>query len=157
MNDTRTSYIFWLGWFLGIGGLHRLYNKKMLSGLLWLCTGGLFGVGQLLDLILIPSMVDEHNQEIRRRLGLSQVGVPLTPTTIATTLYQPPTRDHLMVKLVNAAHSRGGQLSITQGVLDTGASFAEVEATLKDMLKKGYVTLDNHPVSGVVLYDFIEL
>lgn len=157
MNDTRTSYIFWLGCFLGIGGLHRLYNKKMLSGLLWLCTGGLFGVGQLLDLILIPSMVDEHNQEIRRRLGLSQAGVPLTPTTIATTLYQPPTRDHLMVKLVNAAHSRGGQLSVTQGVLDTGASFAEVEATLKDMLKNGYVALDNHPVSGVVLYDFIEL
>lgn len=157
MNDTRTSYIFWLGCFLGIGGLHRLYNKKMLSGLLWLCTGGLFGVGQLLDLILIPSMVDEHNQEIRRRLGLSQVGVPLTPTTIATTLYQPPTRDHLMVKLVNAAHSRGGQLSVTQGVLDTGASFTEVEVTLKDMLKNGYVTLDNHPVSGVVLYDFIEL
>lgn len=157
MNDTRTSYIFWLGCFLGVGGLHRLYNKKMLSGLLWLCTGGLFGVGQLLDLIFIPSMVDEHNQEIRRRLGLSQVGVPLTPTTIATTLYQPPTRDHLMVKLVNAAHSRGGQLSVTQGVLDTGASFAEVEATLKDMLKNGYVTLDNHPVSGVVLYDFIEL
>lgn len=157
MNDLNTSYIFWLGWFFGLGGLHRLHNKKRFSGFLWLCTWGLFGVGQLLDLMLIPAMVDEHNQEVRKRLGLSQAGVPLTPMAVATTMYQPPTRDHLMVKLVNAAHSRGGQLSVTQGVLDTGASFAEVEATLKDMVKSGYVTVDNHPLSGVVLYDFIEL
>jgi hypothetical protein len=62
-----------------------------------------------------------------------------------------------MVKLLKAAHSRGGQISVTQGVLDTGASFAEVEATLKAMVQTGYVTVDNHPASGVVIYDFIEL
>lgn len=165
MNDLSTSYIFWLGWFFGLGGLHRLHNKKMFSGFLWLCTWGLFGVGQFLDLILIPGMVDEHNQEVRRRLGLSHVGVPMTQPAItltassdhAKTLYQPPTRDQLMVKLLKAAHTRGGKLSVTQGVLDTGASFAEVEATLNEMVKSGYVIVDNHPISGVVVYDFIEL
>ncbi len=157
MNDINTSYLFWLGWFFGFAGLHRLHNKKTFSGLLWLFTWGLLGVGQFVDLILIPSMVEQHNQDVRKRLGLPQVGVPMTQVAIATTVYQPPTRDQLMVKLLKAAHGRGGKLSVTQGVLDTGASFAEVEATLQDMVKSGYVVVDNHPISGVVVYDFIEL
>ena len=41
--------------------------------------------------------------------------------------------------------------------MDTGASFSEVEAVLKEMLKSGYVKIDNHPVTGVVVYEFIEL
>ncbi|NES25382.1 MAG: hypothetical protein F6K41_42415, partial [Symploca sp. SIO3E6] len=52
---------------------------------------------------------------------------------------------------------REGQISVTQGVLDTGASFAEVEATLKEMVNNGYVSVDNHPVSGIVVYRFVEL
>ncbi len=157
MNDLSTSYLFWFGWLFGLAGLHRLHNKKMASGFLWLFTFGLLGFGQLLDLVLIPGMVDEHNQQVKNRLGLSPTGVPLSQSAIATAVYQPPTRDQLMVKLLKAAHSRGGQISVTQGVLDTGASFAEVEATLKAMVQTGYVTVDNHPASGVVIYDFIEL
>nr|MBA2747167.1 hypothetical protein [Tatlockia sp.] len=47
--------------------------------------------------------------------------------------------------------------SVTQAVMDTEASFAEVETTLKEMLKTGYVAIDNHPDSGVVIYHFLEL
>ena len=62
-----------------------------------------------------------------------------------------------MMKLLKAADNRGGFLSVTQAVMDTEASFAEVEATLKEMLKTGYVAIDNHPDSGVVIYHFLEL
>ncbi|MGN1235067.1 MAG: TM2 domain-containing protein [Christensenellaceae bacterium] len=42
-----------LCFFLGILGVHRFYEGKIGTGILWLCTGGLAGVGVLVDFILI--------------------------------------------------------------------------------------------------------
>jgi TM2 domain-containing membrane protein YozV len=39
--------------FIGLGGIHRFYVGRPLSGLLWLCTGGLCGIGTVYDLIMI--------------------------------------------------------------------------------------------------------
>jgi hypothetical protein len=39
----------------------------------------------------------------------------------------------------------------------TGASFADVEAVMKDMLKSGYVNVMNDPDTGVIVYHFHEL
>ncbi|HAZ43119.1 MAG TPA: hypothetical protein DDW76_29820 [Cyanobacteria bacterium UBA11369] len=156
MNDIGTSYLFWLGWFFGLGGLHRLYNKKIGTGLLWFCTWGLFGVGQFIDLVLVPNMVDEHNAQTRAKLGLSPTGVPLTQAAVAAAVVQTP-REQLMVKLVKAAALRGGKITVTQAVMDTGVGFVEVEATLKEMVQSGYIDVGNDPVSGVVIYDFVEL
>lgn len=155
-NKASTAYIFWLACLLQLHGLHRLYNGKVATGLLWLCTFGLFGVGQLVDLFLIPNMVEDHNAKLRAKLGVSVYGVPLAPPVVATTVVKHP-RQQLMVKLLKAAAARDGKLSVTQGVMDTEASFAEVEAVLKEMVKSGYVRVDNHPLTGVVVYEFFEL
>lgn len=157
-TKVSSAYILWLACLLQLHGLHRLYNGKVFTGLLWLCTLGLFGVGQLVDLLLIPNMVDEHNTKLRARLGVSNVGVPLYQPVVATSIINPKyTRSQLMMKLLKAADSRGGKLSVTQAVMDTGASFAEVEAILREMLKNGYIAIDNHPDTGVVIYHFLEL
>lgn len=156
MNKVGSAYILWLGCLLQLHGLHRIYNGKIGTGLLWMCTLGLFGVGQLLDLLLIPNMVEDYNTKLRARIGVSAAGVPLSQSIVATAVVK-PSRDQLMVLLLKAAAAHNGKLSVTQGVMDTGASFAEVEATLKEMVISGYVGVDNHPDTGVVIYNFLEL
>ncbi len=157
-TKVSSAYFLWLACLLQLHGLHRLYNGKVFTGLLWLFTFGLLGVGQVIDLVLIPNMVDEHNTRLRAKLGVSEVGVPLYQPVVATSFISPKyTRSQLMLKLLKAAENRGGILSVTQAVMDTGASFSEVETTLKEMLKTGYVEINNHPDSGVVVYHFVEL
>lgn len=158
MNTKRlaNSYILCAVWFFGLGGLQRLYNGKIGTGLLWFATWGFFGVGQFVDLFMIPSMVEEHDMKLKAKAGLSPNGVPLTRPAIALTANN-PAYDKLMVKLLKAARDRGGKISTTQAVLDTEASFAEVEAIFKQMVKSGYVCIYNHPKTGAVIYHFLEL
>ena len=47
--------------FLGVFGIHRFYMGKVLTGLLWLVTGGLLGIGWLYDLWTLNEQVDELN------------------------------------------------------------------------------------------------
>lgn len=38
---------------IGVGGLHRIYCGKILSGVIYFCTGGLLLAGTIADLLLI--------------------------------------------------------------------------------------------------------
>lgn len=64
-KSTLASYILWLLCLGGICGLHRFYLGRPWTGLLWLLTLGLLGIGQIIDLFLIPGMVREENLESR--------------------------------------------------------------------------------------------
>jgi TM2 domain-containing membrane protein YozV len=66
MYSTGVAYLLWLGCFFLLFGLHRFYLGKPFTGLLWLFTLGLLGVGQLLDLLLIPGMVAQANLRLAR-------------------------------------------------------------------------------------------
>ncbi len=150
------SYILNAVGLVGFNGLHRLYNGKIGTGLFWLCTFGVLGIGQFVDLFLIPNMVDEHEMRLRLKAGLSPWGVPLNQLVYTNEVYN-PSNNQLIVKLIEAAESRGGLLTVTQGVKATGAGFAEVEAALTEMLKSGYVSINNDPVTGAVTYHFHEI
>jgi TM2 domain-containing membrane protein YozV len=41
--------------FVGLAGLHRFYTGHIFLGILYLITGGFFGIGTLIDLIIIIS------------------------------------------------------------------------------------------------------
>jgi TM2 domain-containing membrane protein YozV len=165
MNNVGTAYVLWLGCLLQLHGLQRLYNGKIFTGFLWLFTFGLMGFGQLLDLVLIPGMVEEHNAKLHQNQGLLPPGVSQNQPVIQQVVTQEfapspisePDPNQLIIKLVKAAHDRGGKLTVTQGVLDTEASFAEVELALRNLVKSGYVNNYNDPETGIVMYEFWEL
>ena len=69
MKSTGTCSLFWLLWLrclVGFCGIHRFYNGRIVTGLIWLSTGGLFLIGQIIDLFLIPGMVEDANRRFAR-------------------------------------------------------------------------------------------
>lgn len=156
-NRVTTSYLLWLLGIVGIAGVHRLYNGKIGTGLLWLFTGGLLGIGQFVDLFLVPDMANEKQLQLMARYGMTPHGVPSAPVGVAAQTVAAPTQEQLMVKLLMAAQQHGGKLSVTQAVLATGLGFSEVESLLKEMMRKGYASIDNDHTTGIVIYRFDEL
>jgi hypothetical protein len=101
-------------------------------------------------------MVDEYEQKLLLKAGLSPLGVPMNERIFISQVHKSAEKP-MIVKLIEAAEAKGGSLTVTQGVKATGMSFAEVEVALQEMLKSNHVRIGNDPISGVVTYYFDEL
>ena len=54
--QTHSKVIGYVLWVFGFTGSHRFYFGKPISGTIWFFTAGLFLIGWIIDLFLIPSM-----------------------------------------------------------------------------------------------------
>ena len=55
-GETHNVLLGYLFWIFGFTGAHRFYFGKPITGTIWFFTGGLFLIGWIIDLFLIPSM-----------------------------------------------------------------------------------------------------
>ncbi len=72
-----------VGPLFGLSGLHRFYVGKIGTGILWLFTGGLFLIGQIIDIIMILTGQFEDKNGLRvvdwHRPTLDATGTPQRP------------------------------------------------------------------------------
>ncbi len=61
-ESTHTPLIGYLLWLFGFTGAHRFYYGRPISGTIYFFTLGLFLIGWLVDLVLIPGMDKEADQ-----------------------------------------------------------------------------------------------
>ena len=179
MKSILVAYLLWLlgGPFLG---LHKFYLRRPFMGLFYLCTFGGFLVGWIADFFTLPHQVQmanfllQHQPEgpssaVRRELehfkhllyrqlaGDPNTASPAWREALKEKVKPRLTDDELMLQLLRAAQKHGGRLSVTQGVIETGVLFSEVERVLQSMVKSNYVYMDNDPTTGVIVYVFKEI
>lgn len=61
MKSKGIAYLLWLISFFGWLGFHRFYLGKIGTGILWIISGGVFGIGSLIDLFTLGGQVDQYN------------------------------------------------------------------------------------------------
>jgi TM2 domain-containing membrane protein YozV len=66
-QNTHSIVVGYIVWIFGIFGAHRFYYGRQITGTIWFFTGGVFLIGWLIDLFLIPSL--DQQADTRYRTG----------------------------------------------------------------------------------------
>jgi TM2 domain-containing membrane protein YozV len=162
--NSGIAYILWCLCFFGICGGQRFYTGHIGSGLVYLFTVGFFGIGQLIDLALIPGMVEKRNIYLR---GLHGNGTPSVNQSVTLNIGEIPQLKQLqavqpstlstvssMQKLLKAAKEHNGQLSIAQAAMSTELESEDLKELLQEATKMGYAEVNNDPNTGAIRYHF---
>jgi TM2 domain-containing membrane protein YozV len=134
-RETGTAYLLWCASLLGVCGLQRFYLGQSLVGILYLLSFGFCGVAQLIDLFLIPGLVESSNRaDAAHRL----LGGP-RPTA-------GPTLEQKILK--RCEHEPA---SLAHFILATGEPSEKIRAVVEEMAAQGLLrqTISD---SGSVLY-----
>ena len=146
--DPGVAYILWAFGLMGFCGIHRFYSGKITSGLIYFFTLGFFGVGQVIDLVLIPGMTRERNLYL-----LYEATVKSRNNSPQVTLVEKEKTDPMLI-LLKAAATHNNVLSIGQAMLATELPLDQVEGLLNKALKQGLAHIDNDEQTGAVRYYF---
>ena len=119
-KQKEVAFLCWAAIFFGAAGIQRLYVGKVGSGLLYLFTFGVFGIGQLVDLFLISEMVDEYN----RNRGYNLPGAYSSPLS----------QQQVVVNVGESIKSAISEIQSPQA--DDAASKSDEQAILKACVDK---------------------
>ena len=124
MYSPGLAYLLWAVGGFGTLGVHRFYLRKHGTGLLWLLTGGVFGLGAIVDLFRMPTMVRDAEIEQDDRELLREAAAP-----IAESLEQ---------AILRVARADGGLVSPAQVATSGPWTLDDSRAFLDEMVRKGH-------------------
>ena len=148
--DPGVAYILWAFGLMGFCGIHRFYSGKVTSGLVYLVTLGFFGVGQFVDLFLIPGMTRERNIYLLHEATIKS----LNNGHKVTLVEQEKKEVDPMLVLLRAAAKHNNVLSIGQAMLATEFPIDKVQPLLDSAIKQGLAHVDNDEKTGAMRYYF---
>ena len=163
MRKTGVAYLLWCTCFLGLAGVHRFYAGKYFSGIVWLFTWGFLGIGQLVDLALIPEMVEEENLKYRLLHG-SPNSFAITPQVVIKVADEiPRTFKESTVKvetsniqiILQLARENNGKISLVDCVMATGKSAADLRKAIEYLCLEGLLEVENCPNTGLLVYKIV--
>jgi TM2 domain-containing membrane protein YozV len=139
VKNRPTAYVLWALGILSLCGLHRIYTGRYKSGLLYLFTFGLCGIGQLLDLLFIDRLVDKANRE-STLLG----GQPENPL-------MPLEGEDLDREILRLCRKRG-EVSLADLCLEVSASRDQIRERLQVLMREDLLTVSNAQDGRVVYH-----
>jgi TM2 domain-containing membrane protein YozV len=148
--DPGVAYILWAFGLMGFCGIHRFYSGKITSGLVYLCTMGFFGVGQFVDLFLIPGMVKEKNIYLQHEATIKSFNNNAYVTLVKEEIKE----SDPMLTLLRAAAKHNNVLSIGQAMLATEFPIEQVQLLLNRAISQGLAHVDNDEKTGAMRYYF---
>ncbi len=165
MKSKLIAYLLWC--LFPFCGLHRLYLGKSGTGILYLFTGGLFGIGQLIDLFLIPGMVENENLKWQIEHGATvnitiqgQVAQPISTKSssrpvsghVSSQLASGSKKD-LETTILTLARKFQGKLTPLELAANSSLSLEEADKALEDIVRKGYANMTVTD-TGNIVYEF---
>lgn len=156
--NVGVAYLLWLISGCGALGLHRFYMGKIGTGLLWMCSGGLCGIGMIYDAVTMPRQIHEANV---RYAVESRVRGELAYAESAANGYAPygssqaPKPDSPEKVILRVARQNGGFVTPGEAALEGDFSIDEARKQLEKLASKGSAEMRVRS-SGVVVYFFPE-
>jgi hypothetical protein len=143
--------LFWIPSLFGVAGLQRIYLGKIGSGILYLLTGGLFGIGTLYDALTLPEQVRHAN--LQRRLEGPRGGMQDFFLDAAQPEQEEASLEHVILR---TAKKNGGSVSPAEVALEANVSADEAREKLEELVGKGFAEMRVRKRSGNLAYVFPE-
>lgn len=153
MYSVGMAYLLWFPSLFGLAGLQRFYLGKIGTGLLYLFTGGLFGIGTLYDAITLPAQVREAQwrRRYREALGNGTVGVGFEhrePGHDPRGARKPKSVEQVVL---HSARQNNGVVTPTDVALAAGVPLDEARRVLEQLANKGFAEV-RVKTSGLLVY-----
>jgi len=146
MKSKATAYLLWF--FLGIFGGHRFYIGKIGTGIIYLCSLGIFGIGWIIDLFTLGNQVDLYNALHFGKGQNQQQSQSVVINMPSTTSQSKENAEKVILRLSEETP----MLTFKEILNKTSLDFDDVDLALKKLVEKGIAKEIKN--EGQVMYSF---